>query len=141
MSLSSKLDHGIDFSEVKILIVDDQSEARAMLKNMLTEMGVTQVFEAPDGRQALSFIDTAFDFIDLIICDWNMPGITGVELLRQLRTVYPDVPFLMITGRSDMGSVAEAKACGVTAYIRKPFSITQLEAKLRVVVKKSLVKA
>ena len=64
-----------------------------------------------------------------------------VCLLLGLGVSVPDVPFLMITGRSDMGSVAEAKACGVTAYIRKPFSITQLEAKLRVVVKKSLVKA
>ena len=138
MQPNTKIDNSIDFSEVKVLVVDDQNEARSMIKDMLTELGVTQVFEAPDGRQALSFIDTAFDFVDIIICDWNMPGLTGVELLRQLRTVYADVPFLMITGRSDMASVSEAKACGVTAYISKPFSSIQLEAKLRIIIKRNL---
>ena len=65
-----------------------------------------------------------------------MPAMTGVEFLRQLRTVDPDVPFLMITGRSDMESVVEAKASGVTGYIRKPFSALQLETKLRIILKK-----
>ena len=122
--------------DFKVLIVEDQVEARAMLKNMLTERGVTQVFEASDGSEALKFIDSAFDFINVIICDWNMPKMSGVELLRQLRTVDPDIPFLMITGRSDMESVIEAKASGVTGYIRKPFSPVQLEEKLKVVARK-----
>ena len=61
-----------------------------------------------------------------------MPKMNGVELLRQLRTVDPDVPFLMVTGRSDMESVVEAKSSGVTGYIRKPFSPAELEAKLRI---------
>jgi len=121
---------------LKVLLVDDQSEARAMIRNMLMEMGVTQIFEAPDGREALKFMDSAFDFINLIVCDWNMPSMTGVELLRQLRTVDPDMPFLMITGRSDVESVIEAKSSGVTAYIRKPFSVKQLEAKLRIILHK-----
>lgn len=125
-------------ADLRLLIVDDQSEARVLLKNMLGELGVTQIFECPDGRQALMFIDTAFDFVDMIICDWNMPGLTGVELLRQLRTVYPNVPFLMITGRTDMDSVIEAKSSGVTGYIRKPFSIAQLEAKLRIIMRRSV---
>ncbi len=124
------------FADLKILIVEDQGEARAMMRNMLTELGVTQVFEAPDGREAMNFIDSAFDFINLIICDWNMPGMSGVELLRQLRTVDPSLPFLMVTGRSDMESVVEAKSSGVTAYIRKPFSPKQLEAKLRIILYK-----
>lgn len=123
-------------ADLKVLIVEDQQEARAMLRNMLTEMGLTQVFEASNGREALDFVDSAFDFVDLIMCDWNMPKMTGVELLRQIRTVDPDVPFLMITGRGDMGSVVEAKSSGVTGYIRKPFSPKQLEAKLRIIVQR-----
>lgn len=121
---------------LRILIVEDQAESRSMLKNMLVERGITQIFEARDGREALDFIDSAFDFIEIVICDWNMPKISGVELLRQLRTVDPDLPFLMITGRSDMESVIEAKASGVTGYIRKPFSPVQLEEKLKVIVQK-----
>jgi DNA-binding response OmpR family regulator len=128
---------GVDsISDLKILIVEDQQEARAMLRNMLAELGVTQIFEAPDGREALNFIDSAFDFINLIICDWNMPKMSGVELLRQLRTVDPGMPFLMITGRGDLDSVVEAKTSGVTGYIRKPFSHKQLEAKLRIILQR-----
>ncbi len=122
--------------DLKILIVDDQGDARTLIRNMLTEYGVHQVFEASDGRQALSFIDAAFDFVDFIICDWNMPSISGVELLRQIRTVDASIPFLMVTGRDDMDSVIEAKSSGVTAYIRKPFSAAQLEAKMRIASKR-----
>ena len=57
----------------------------------------------------------------------------GIDLLRQMRSVLPDIPFLMLTGRGDLDSVAEAKSCGVTAYIRKPFSPANLEIKLRVI--------
>lgn len=121
------------FDELKILVVEDQSDARAMMRNMLGELGITQIFEAGDGKEALMFMDTAFDFVNFIICDWNMPGLSGVEFLRQLRTVDPDVPFLMVTGRGDMDSVVEAKSSGVSGYIRKPFSPVQLEAKLRII--------
>ena len=126
----------IHLEDLKILIVEDQAEARAMLRNMLAELGVTQIFEAKDGREALAFVDSAFDFIDMIVCDWNMPGLSGVEFLRQLRTVDPAMPFLMVTGRSDMESVVEAKSSGVTGYIRKPFSPVQLEAKLRIILQR-----
>ena len=128
--------NGKRLEDVKILVVDDQAEARTMLKDMFSDMGVTQIFESKDGRQALEFIDAAFDFVDVIVCDWNMPSLSGVELLRQIRSVDPDIPFLMVTGRDDMDSVIEAKSSGVTAYIRKPFSSAQLEAKLRRVLRK-----
>lgn len=126
----------VNFGDIKALIVEDQAEARVMLKDMLSDMGVTQIFESKDGREALNFIDAAFDFVDVIVCDWNMPSLNGVELLRQIRTVFPDLPFLMVTGRNDIDSVIEAKSSGVTAYISKPFSSAQLEAKLRIVLKR-----
>lgn len=129
--------NAINLDKLKILIVEDQADARAMLKNMLSELGINQVFEASDGSEALSFVDAAPDFINLVICDWNMPKMSGVELLRQLRTVDQDIPFLMVTGRSDMDSVVEAKSSGVSGYIRKPFSHKELEAKLRVLVLKA----
>lgn len=122
-----------DFTQLKVLIVEDQVDFRNMLRNMLMEIGVNQIFEAPDGRAALDFMDSAFDFVDMVICDWNMPRMSGVEFLRQLRSVNPELPFLMITGRGDMQSVIEAKGSGVTGYIRKPFSPAQLEVKLRVI--------
>lgn len=120
------------FQQLKVLIVEDQAEARGMLKNMLSLIGVHQIFEASDGKVALNFIDDAFDFIDMIICDWNMPEMDGAELLRQVRSTGEQIPFLMITGRGDKESVMTAKQHGVNGYIRKPFSSVQLEAKLRV---------
>lgn len=123
-------------SDLKILLVEDQAEARAMIRNMMMELGITQIFEAKDGREALDFMDSAYDFIDVIICDWNIPSMSGVQVLRQLRTVDPVMPFLMVTGRNDIESVVEAKSSGVTAYIRKPFSPKELEAKLRIILYK-----
>ena len=120
------------FSQIRVLLVEDQLESRMLLKGILGELGVTQVFEANDGRMGLQFIDSAFDFIDLIMCDWNMPTMTGIEFLRQVRSTGSDIPFMMITGRSDQGSVIEAKNFGVDGYIRKPYSSTQIEAKLRI---------
>ncbi len=128
--MASKVE-GIE--KMKILVVDDQSDARSMVRGMLSELGITQIFEASDGREAMTFTDAAMDMIDVVICDWNMPKMTGIDLLRQMRTVMPDMPFLMLTGRGDIDSVAEAKSCGVTAYIRKPFSPANLEIKLRVI--------
>ena len=130
----------IDLQNLKILIIDDQKEARKMMRDMLMESGVMQIYEASDGREGLSFLDIAPDMIDLVICDWNMPKMSGVDLLRQLRSVDPALPFLMVTGRSDMSSVYEAKSAGVNGYIRKPFSIDQLEAKVRILYKKLLDK-
>jgi two-component system, chemotaxis family, chemotaxis protein CheY len=118
---------------LKILVVDDQADMRAMVRGMLSDIGITQIFEASDGREALTFADAAIDMIDVVICDWNMPKLTGIELLKQMRSVMPKLPFLMLTGRGDLDSVAEAKSCGVTAYIRKPFSPANLEIKLRVI--------
>lgn len=127
----TKANDGI--KHLKVLIVDDQLEVRSMLRGMLSELGISQIFEAADGKEAMQFTDNAMDMIDVVICDWNMPKMTGIELLRQMRSVYPEVPFLMVTGRSDMDSVTQAKASGVTAYIRKPFSPAHLEIKLRVI--------
>lgn len=101
---------GDELEKLRILIVDDQQEMRSMIKGMLMEMGITQTFEASDGKEALSFSDAALDMVDVVICDWNMPKLSGVEFLRQMRSVSPEMPFLMITGRSDIDFVAEAKA-------------------------------
>lgn len=124
----------IDLTDLKIIVIDDENESRILLRNMLAELGVTQIFESPDGKKGLEFMDAAPDMVDLVICDWNMPHMTGVELLRQLRTVFADIPFLMVTGRSDLDSVVEAKSSGVSGYLAKPFSKNELQDKLKKIV-------
>ncbi|MCD8526093.1 MAG: response regulator [Alphaproteobacteria bacterium] len=118
-------------ASLKVLVVDDVAEIRMTIKALLSDLGISQVFEAGNGKEALQFIDTDFDMVDLIICDWNMPAMEGIDLLRQIRTVFTDTPFLMVTSRADKNSVVEAKAAGVTAYIRKPFSPAELESKIK----------
>ena len=122
----------MEFKELRILVVEDNFEAMNLLKHMLASMGIAQVFTAKDGRDALDFLGMCDDLVDLVICDWNMPKLTGLELLQQLRTVDPDIPFMMVTGTSGHSNVLEAKTSGVSAYIVKPFSQDELEKKLRV---------
>lgn len=121
------------FEGLKVLVIEDEKEARTMMRDMLSTMGVTQIFEASDGKEGMQFLDMAFDLVDIVLCDWNMPNMNGVSLLRQFRSVDNQTPFLMITGRGDMNSVLEAKTAGVSGYILKPFSLNQLEAKLRII--------
>lgn len=119
-------------SNLKILIVEDQPESRMALKNILDELGVREVFEADDGRAGVQFVGESGNGIDLVLCDWNMPVMSGIDFFRHVRGQGNAVPFLMITGRGDHNSVMEARSTGVNGYIRKPFSPQQIEAKLRI---------
>ena len=89
------------------------------------------MFTANDGKEALDFLGSCDDLVDIIICDWKMPRMTGIELLQQVRTVDADVPFLMLTGLANVDSVVAARESRVSAYLRKPFSAEQLEQKIR----------
>lgn len=120
----------IKLKDLRVLIVDDMPEAIKLLKMVLGAAGVTQVFSAKDGRAAQEFLDSADDMIDLIICDWEMPRMTGLELLQQVRTVYPDMPFMMVTGNTEIDAVKAAKGFGVNAYLGKPFSPQQIKEKI-----------
>jgi CheY-like chemotaxis protein len=124
--MTQRIDH------LCVLMVDDQEAARTMARTMMKTIGISQVFEAASGREAFQLLDGAGDSVDLVLCDWNMPEMSGLELLHQVRAAGIQTPFLMVTGRADMVSVMEAKAAGVSSYIAKPFSPAQLEAKLRV---------
>lgn len=125
----------IDLSELSVLMVEDSFQALTLAKQMLQDLGLKQIVTARDGMEALRFLGAVDDegFVDIVLCDWNMPRMSGMELLRQIRTCDPDLPFLMITGMADYESVMEAKAYGVTGYLRKPFSAVQLGKKLTLV--------
>ncbi len=120
-------------SDLKVLAVEDSTEAMNLMRNMLKEIGINQIYTATDGKQALDFLGECEDLIDVVIADWHMPRMTGLELLKQLRTVDPELPFLMITGAADFDSVVEAKANAVTGFVKKPYSAVELLKKLKVV--------
>lgn len=124
-----------DFHNLKILVVEDDQNTMLLIKRMLLDLGVVHVYTCRDGVEALKLLGSfdGQDLINLVLCDWKMPNMSGIEVLKQIRTCDPDLPFLMVTGQSDVDSVVEAKAYAVTAYIKKPFSMEELRKKLRIV--------
>ena len=117
-------------SWMSVLLVDDEPQVTRTVREMLRDMGISQIFMAKDGREALDLLGAFQEDLHLVIADWNMPRMTGIELLTQVRTADPNIAFLLLTGRADRESVLEARQQGVNAYLRKPFSAEQLRAKL-----------
>ena len=126
-----------EFSDLNVLVVDDEASVTRLLRMMLADLNVTQVFTAKDGREALDFLGDLDELIDVVICDWNMPRMTGIEVLQQIRTVDPEAPFIMLTGRADQDSVVAARDFGVSGYLLKPFSLQQLQEKLGTIAKRA----
>ena len=102
---------------------------------MLHQIGVTNTFEAQNGEQALGPKRAVLEVVDLVICDWNLPGMSGLEVLKHVRSFSSVKAFLMVTGRCDVPSIVEAREAGVSGYISKPFSITRLKTQIETVFK------
>ena len=119
-----------NMTEFRILIVDDKTNMRRTIRNMLRALGFSQFTEADNGLTALNRMKSE-DF-DFVICDWNMPKMNGVEFLRAVRTdeQNDDLPFLMITGELEARVVTESIEANVDGYILKPFELQTLSGKM-----------
>ena len=117
-------------TESKILIADDMMVMRRIVKKSLNQMGFNSVQDSKDGEEAWNRLME--ESYDLIISDWNMPKMTGLELLKKVRghEKYGKIPFILLTAEADEAQVAEAQKEGVDAYIKKPFSPEILKEKL-----------
>ncbi|MBV2210362.1 MAG: chemotaxis response regulator CheY [Thermomonas sp.] len=115
---------------IRILIVDDFSTMRRIVKNLLSDLGFTNTAEADDGATGLAELQKAK--FDLVITDWNMPGMPGIELLKAIRAApeLKKIPVLMVTAESKREQIIEAAQAGVNGYIIKPFTAATLEDKL-----------
>jgi len=111
-----------------ILIVDDDASMRTLIRRMLSRMGIVNSAEAEGGAQALQLLATAP--VDLVICDWNMPAMSGMELFARARSLKPALVFLMLTGRADAESQAAARQAGVAAFMVKPISAPELKIQI-----------
>lgn len=115
---------------MKFLVVDDFSTMRRIIKNLLRDIGYDEVVEAEDGRQAINLLKSGG--IDFVITDWNMPNMTGIELLKEIRQKvgFNELPVLMVTAESRKEQIIEAAQAGVNGYIVKPFTATTLKEKV-----------
>jgi two-component system chemotaxis response regulator CheY len=115
----------------KFLVVDDFSTMRRIVRNLLKELGFSNVQEAEDGVDALNKLrGEAFDFV---VSDWNMPNMTGIELLRAIRADanLKHLPVLMVTAEAKKENIIEAAQAGASGYVVKPFTAVTLDEKLK----------
>jgi two-component system chemotaxis response regulator CheY len=115
---------------IKILIVDDFSTMRKIIRNILTQLGFKNILEADDGTTALEILKK--EKVDLIISDWNMPKMSGLELLKAVRSDenLKDIPFVMVTAEAQKENILEAIKYKVNQYIVKPFTPETLKEKI-----------
>jgi two-component system chemotaxis response regulator CheY len=120
-----------EFASIPVLIADDMPAVRSIIREMLEGMGFKQIEEAEDGEQAWEMIQGGS--YGLLLTDWLMPGLEGVDLVREIRTLEKtrDLPVLMITSQGQREQWAEAKSAGVTGFVVKPFDLAQLSEELR----------
>lgn len=126
---------------INILVVDDFSTMIRIVTNLLKELGFTNIDDANDGSKAWPMIQSGkYDFV---VSDWNMPEMTGIELLKKVRAdeTLKDMPFMLITAEQKRSQILEAAQAGVDGYIVKPFTAATLKEKIdKIAERKSLEK-
>jgi two-component system chemotaxis response regulator CheY len=115
---------------MKILVVDDFSTMRRIIKNLLRDLGFVNTVEADDGKTALPILLAGG--IDFLVTDWNMPGMTGIDLLKEVRANpdLVDLPVLMVTAEAKREQIIMAAQAGVNGYVIKPFTAATLKEKI-----------
>ena len=115
---------------MRVLVVDDFSTMRRIVKNILRQLGFNDIVEADDGTTAWEILNK--DKIDFIVSDWNMPKMTGIDLLRKVRASeeFADIPFLMVTAEAQQENIIEAVQAKVSNYIVKPFTPETMKQKI-----------
>jgi two-component system, chemotaxis family, chemotaxis protein CheY len=118
------------FEKLVVLVVEDNAFAQRLARQVLTQLGVQNITIVADGQAAIEVLEEDEFHCDLIISDWNMPNVTGLQLLQHVRTTWENMPFLMLTGNQTADFVQQARANRVDAYVIKPFSPMQLRQKI-----------
>lgn len=113
---------------MKVLLVDDSGTMRAIQRRCLLKLGVEDISEAEDGMQALALFES--NLFDVVLTDWNMPRMDGLELLQELRKRNREIPIIMITTEAERSRVVQAIQYGVSDYLVKPFTPDGLREKI-----------
>lgn len=120
-------------SDIKILVVDDFSTMRRIIGGLLRELGYKNIREAEDGVEALKKLRMDPEPFDFVISDWNMPNMTGIEMLREIRadSKLQHIPVLMVTAEAKRENIIEAAQSGASGYVVKPFTASVLDEKIK----------
>ena len=126
--------------DLKILVVDDMVTVRSLIKISLRKIGINDILEAFDGLEAWEKIEACINNntpIDLVLCDWNMPNMNGLDLLRKIRTneKTKHLPMILVTAEASKDHLVAAKLEGANGYVVKPINEEKLIDKIRTVLK------
>jgi DNA-binding response OmpR family regulator len=136
--MAINLEEGLSpYTNLRVLAIDDNDSVLRLVRMVLYDLSVGHCHISRGAAEAMIYLENNPDYINLIICDWNMPGLSGIDFLQKLRREGVQIPFLMLTARADQASVLAARDKGVDAYIVKPFTPKELERKIRVLMRKT----
>lgn len=132
----NQLMSGVNLSDQTVLVADDFSTMRRIVSNLLKEGGCQKILEAENGLDAWRKLEA--NEVSFVVSDWNMPGLSGIELLRQVRASerFKSLPFLLITAEARKDNIIEAAQSGADGYIVKPFTAAVLAEKMAHIMKK-----
>jgi DNA-binding response OmpR family regulator len=119
-----------DFSHLRALVVDDDPDILALIEHVIRTLGIIRLQSTTDPREAKRLIEATPDGFEVILCDWSMPEMSGLEFLKWVRGATKNVTFVMLTGNTATEAVSEAKKFEVDGYVTKPFRLSELKARL-----------
>jgi len=124
-----------DHSKLEVLIVDDEPVMLKMIEYGLKAIGIKNVTIANNGQMACDLVEISNEPFDIILCDWNMPGMNGLEFLKKLRADGNKTKFIMLTGNASPENVKAAVEAGANSYLAKPFTPQDLHKRVKLIVK------
>lgn len=127
------------FAKMGALVVNHESGIVAIVTTILQSMGMTHIERALDGDKALALFAEDPYFVHFVVCDWSMPGMTGIQLIEKIRAVNATIPILILAGEASIDNVKAALAAGVSQFLAKPFTSADMQKRVRAMTKNLVV--
>ncbi|MFP6736798.1 MAG: response regulator [Rhodospirillales bacterium] len=127
------------FAKMGALVVNHESRIVAIVTTILQSLGMTHIKRALDGDKALALFAEDPYFVHFVVCDWSMPGMTGIQLIEKIRAVNATIPIWILSGEASIDNVKAALAAGVSQFLAKPFTSADMQKRVRAMTKNLIV--